>query len=207
MAAMVMTLSGIGIAQQSNPYDSDGDGIPNYADQCPYQPGSPPDGCPNNGPGPAPPSPGPNPGPTPNSNDLSQKPPSSPPSQQPNPEQPDKLFSKPPGAGSGKLRAVGTPVMYVNGFGQTNAGVMVYGNAGLYVQGQGQIQVVEYVWTGWNWNYHDQALRFNPGPSNWASFWFFGDYVGATPGGTWHALRAYVGGVPTNWVYIFVVGG
>jgi len=102
---------------------------------------------------------------------------------------------------------VGSPVMYVNSYGQTRAGVNVGGNAALYVRGQGRIQVVEYVWTGWGWIYHDQAFRYNPGPGNWVPFWFFGDYVGATRQGTWHALRARVGGVYTNWVYIFVFGG
>jgi len=102
---------------------------------------------------------------------------------------------------------VGSPVMYVNSYGQTVAGVFVGGNAALYVRGQGRIQVMEYMWTGWGWMYHDQAFRYNPGPGKWAPFWFFGDYVGTTPRGTWHALRARVGGVYTNWVYIFVFGG
>jgi len=169
-----------------------GDSFPDFPPPPGSDPGFPP-----------PPGGGPGPGgdPTPGS---SGGPPSLPPSTSPRVNQRITLQTQPPGGGA---FGVGSPVMYVNSYGQTVAGVSVGGNAALYVRGQGQIQVVEYVWTRWGWIYHDQAFRYNPGPGKWAYFWFFGDYVGTTPRGTWHALRARIGAVYTNWVYIFVYGG
>lgn len=52
MTALVMTVTGLGLAQQSSSYDLDGDGVPNYADQCPKQPGPRSNsGCPVQEPG------------------------------------------------------------------------------------------------------------------------------------------------------------
>ena len=136
-----------------------------------------------------------------------------PPSTTPQAQQPRALQATPPGNGGFSATYVGGPEMFVNSYGQTVAGVYVGGNAALYVKGNGVVQVVEYVWTGYGWVFHDSASRYNYGPAHWTSFWFFGDYVGVTPylGGTWHALQARIGfgpgAVRTGWIYIFVYGG
>lgn len=152
------------------------------------------------------PEPGPTPGPTP---ETGEGPPVNPESweipagarmQKPaGEEQFAPGIAAPSGAPPEEALAVGAALLYVQWYGNTRAATWVCSNLTLLIMGQGNITVKEYVWyPGMGWRFHQQAYTYNPGPSRWSRMWFHGDIRG------WHALQAYVDGVPSNWVYTYV---
>ena len=109
------------------------------------------------------------------------------------------IAAGPQGAPEEEVLAVGVALLYVQRYGRTRAATWVGSNLSLYISGLGNIRIVEYVWVpGMGWRFHQQAYNYNPGPNRWSKMWFFADIRG------WHALRAYVGGVASNWIYIYV---
>lgn len=104
----------------------------------------------------------------------------------------------PSGAPPAETLAVGAALLYVQWYGNTRSATWVCSNLTLLIMGQGNITVKEYVWSPWGWRFHQQAYSYNPGPNPWSRMWFHGDVRG------WHALQAHIGGVPSNWVYIYV---
>lgn len=109
-------------------------------------------------------------------------------------------IAAPSGAPGEGMLAVGASALYVIRYGMVRAATWPGSNLSLLVMGLGNISILEYIWVpGMGWRPHPPGANiYNPGPNRWSRMWFYADVRG------WHALRAFVGNVPSNWVYIYV---
>lgn len=102
--------------------------------------------------------------------------------------------------GGSETPVAGSALLYVTKYGRVRDATWPGNNLSLFVMGLGNVSIIGYIWipgSGWKIDSPDANL-YNPGPNKWSKMWFLAEKSG------WHALRAYIGGVPSNWVYIYV---